>query len=150
MMPGTKNSGRTIKIKTADELKEKVDKYFNSCYKPMLDKHGNPLVDKDGEIITYQFKPFTMSGLADSLDISRETLRQYQGKGQFKEIIEKAKRKCEVYAEERLFDKDGVNGAKFNLINNYEGWKEKQENVNINANTNYEDYIKRVESDEDY
>ena len=31
----------------------------------------------------------------------------------------------EQYAEERLFDKDGANGAKFSLANNFSGWKEK-------------------------
>ena len=149
-MSGNQNSGRKIKFKSAEELQEKIDNYFNSCFIPMIDKHGNVIHDNTGKIVMQQTKPFTMSGLADSLDTSRETLRLYEGKGQFKKIIEKAKRKCEVYAEERLFDKDGVNGAKFNLINNYDGWKEKQENVNINANTNYEEYIKRVESDEDY
>ena len=127
-MAGNKNSGRNLKIKDEEELKQRIDAYFSSCFSPQLDKHGNPIIDKNGNIMMYQSRPFTMTGLADSLDISRETLRQYEGKGQFKEIIERAKRKCEVYAEERLFDKDGVNGAKFNLINNYEGWKEKQEN----------------------
>ena len=39
----------------------------------------------------------------------------------------RAKRKCEVYAEEMLFDKNSTNGAKFSLANNFEGWKEKQE-----------------------
>ena len=33
----------------------------------------------------------------------------------------------ECYAEERLFDKDGANGAKFSLANNFEGWREKQQ-----------------------
>ena len=124
---GGPNSGRSIKIKSADELQEKIDSYFKSCYKPVMDKYNHVVYDADGNIQMYQYKPFTMSGLADSLDISRETLRKYQGRKQFEAIIERAKRKCEVYAEERLFDKDGVNGAKFNLINNYEGWKEKQE-----------------------
>ena len=32
-----------------------------------------------------------------------------------------------MYVEERLFDKDGVTGAKFNLSNNYANWREKQE-----------------------
>ena len=31
----------------------------------------------------------------------------------------------EAYAEERLFDKDGSNGARFSLINNFRGWTEK-------------------------
>ena len=127
-MPGNKNSGRKIKIKTPEELQEKIDNYFEGCFAPMIDKNGNIITDANGEIVKQQYKPFTISGLANSLDISRVTLINYQGKKQFEKIIEKAKRKCEVYAEERLFDKDGVNGAKFNLINNYDGWKEKQEN----------------------
>ena len=48
-------------------------------------------------------------------------------KKQFFDTITRAKRKCEIYAEEKLFDKSGVNGAKFSLANNFEGWKEKQE-----------------------
>ena len=31
------------------------------------------------------------------------------------------------YAEERLFDREGVQGAKFSLINNFKGWSEKPE-----------------------
>ena len=32
----------------------------------------------------------------------------------------------EQYAEMRLFDRDGANGAKFSLANNFKGWAEKQ------------------------
>ncbi len=149
-MAGNENSGRKLKIKSAKKLQERIDEYFASCFKPQVDKYGEPLLDEKGNVVLIQVRPYTMTGLADSLDISRKTLKNYEGEPKFQEIIEKAKRRCEVYAEERLFDKDGVNGAKFNLINNYEDWKEKSENVNLNANTSYEDYIKRVESDEEY
>lgn len=33
----------------------------------------------------------------------------------------------ERYTEQRLFDREGVQGAKFSLSNNFEGWSEKQE-----------------------
>lgn len=33
-----------------------------------------------------------------------------------------AKSRIEMYVEERLFDKDGANGAKFSLQNNFKGW----------------------------
>ena len=33
----------------------------------------------------------------------------------------RAKARCEQYAEERLFDRDGTNGAQFSLKNNF-GW----------------------------
>ena len=75
-----------------------------------------------------------MSGLADALDMSRQSLLNYSENEEFFDTITRAKRKCEVYAEERLFDKDGANGAKFSLANNFEGWKEKQE-VDANVNT---------------
>lgn len=68
-----------------------------------------------------------MTGLADALDMSRQSLLNYKGKKEFFDTITRAKRKCEIYAEEKLFDKSGVNGAKFSLANNFEGWKEKQE-----------------------
>jgi hypothetical protein len=55
----------------------------------------------------------------------------------------RAKAYVERYAEERLFDKDGANGAKFSLANNFEGWKEKREidaDVNSTVNINNELY----------
>lgn len=82
---------------------------------------------KNGEVIKAQVKPFTISGLADALDMSRQSLLNYEGKKEFFDTITRAKRKCEVYAEEKLFDSSSVNGAKFSLANNFVGWKEKQE-----------------------
>ena len=48
----------------------------------------------------------------------------YQGKKEFCEVITRAKSRIEAYVEERLFDKDGANGAKFSLQNNFRGWNE--------------------------
>ena len=48
-------------------------------------------------------------------------------KKQFVDTITRAKSFIEAYAEERLFDRDGVQGAKFSLINNFKGWREKPE-----------------------
>lgn len=45
----------------------------------------------------------------------------------FNDTITRAKSRIEQYAEERLFDRDGANGAEFNLSNNIKGWSEKQE-----------------------
>jgi hypothetical protein len=52
----------------------------------------------------------------------------------------RAKAIVERYAESRLFDKDGANGAKFSLANNFRDWREKQEisSTNVNANINTE------------
>lgn len=75
--------------------------------------------------------------------MSRQSLLNYSGKEEFFDTIMRAKRKCEVYAEEQLFDKNGVNGAKFSLANNFEGWKEKQE-VGLEQDKPFEVNIKVV------
>ena len=40
----------------------------------------------------------------------------------FVDTITRAKARVEQYAEERLFDRDGSNGAQFSLRNNFKGW----------------------------
>ena len=57
---------------------------------------------------------------------SRLDLLRYQGKKEFCNTITRAKTMVEAYTEERLFDRDGSNGAQFSLRNNFSGWNEKQ------------------------
>ena len=91
-------------------------------------------------------RPLTITGLALALGFnSRQSLLNYQGKQEFMDTITRAKAKVEQYAEERLYDKDGANGAKFSLSNNFEGWKEKQQ---IEADVNSEVNITIELSDE--
>lgn len=40
--------------------------------------------------------------------------------------ITRAKTRVEAYTEQRLFDRDGSNGAQFSLRNNFKGWNDKQ------------------------
>lgn len=131
--------GRPLKYKTKEEMQERIDEYFESCYKPVrvLVKDTNKymtLKDEEGNIVKEQYRPFTVTGLADALDMSRQSLLNYSEKDEFFDTIMRAKRKCELYAEERLFDKDGANGAKFSLANNFESWKDKKD-VDANVNT---------------
>lgn len=114
--------------KTKEEIQEKIDTYFRECEgKPLLDKEGNPMTDKYGNPIWVGVRPLTITGLALALGFnSRTSLLNYQDKEEFMNTITRAKAKVEQYAEERLYDKDGANGAKFSLANNFEGWKEKQ------------------------
>ena len=113
---------------TAEEIQEKIDQYFAECEGTQLhDKDGNPLLNKYGLPIFVNVKPPTITGLALALGFtSRQALLNYQAKEEFVDTITRAKSRVECYAEERLYDKDGANGAKFNLANNFEGWKEKQ------------------------
>lgn len=121
--------GRPPFYNTAEEIQEKIDAYFEECKGEVLyDSDGNPMVDKYGNVIRVGVRPLTITGLALALGFtSRRALLNYQGKDEFVHTITRAKAQVERYAEERLFDKDGANGAKFSLANNFDGWREKKE-----------------------
>lgn len=149
----TKNPvGRPPLYNDVIEFENKVKQYFDSCFTYRIDKNGNFIKDpwNPSTYLKIQTKPFTISGLADALDMTRETLLRYQEREDFKEIIEKAKRKCETYAEERLFDKEGVKGAIFSLTNNYNNWHNKQEVGGKVGVGTIEDYLKEVEDKDEY
>ena len=122
-------AGRPPMYKTKEEIQEKIDDYFEKCKGVILtDGNDNPVLDKNGLPIIYGARPLTVTGLAIALGFtSRQALLNYQNKEEFVDTITRAKAIVEQYAEERLFDKDGANGAKFSLANNFEGWKEKQQ-----------------------
>lgn len=127
-----KKKGRPKKYTEAKKIQIKIDEYFESCFKEDLKYNSEkgyyePKKDYKGNIIKYQDKPFTITGLARALGMTRETLLRYEEDNEFSDTIKKAKQKVEAYVEERLFDRDGVNGAKFNLTNNFSNWSDKQE-----------------------
>ena len=120
-------TGRPPKYNSKEEIQEKIDKYFKECDGKVLENSKNePIFDKNGMPIIVPGRPPTITGLALALGFSnRQSLLNYQGKREFFDTITRAKARVEQYAEERLFDKDGANGAKFSLANNFSGWKEK-------------------------
>lgn len=135
--------GRPPFYNTAEEIQEKIDAYFEECKGRYLYGDDDLLVrDKYGLPVIVDAKPPTITGLALALGFtSRQALLNYQAKEEFVDTITRAKSRVECYAEERLYDKDGANGAKFNLANNFEGWKEKREieaDVNSSVNINIE------------
>ena len=143
--------GRPKKYNEAEEMQEKIDNYFSSCFNIKVSKTGVVIYSPiTGNPVMEQIRPFTIAGLANALDMSRQSLLNYSEDDKFSDIIKKAKRKCEVYTEERLFDKDGVKGAVFSLVNNYENWKDKQEVGGKIGIGTIENYIKEVESDNEY
>lgn len=139
--------GRPLMFKTKEEMQEKIDKYFEQCEgTEKVDADGNVFTDKYGDPILFGRKPLTITGLALALGFnSRQALLNYQGRKEFNDTITRAKSRIEQYAEERLYDKDGANGAKFSLANNFEGWKEKQQ---IEADVNSDLTISIELSDE--
>ncbi len=96
-----------LKYKSTEELQKGINKYFEEC-------------DKNE-------KPYTMSGLAYSLDIDRTTLINYGERDSYSTLIKKAKQRVEQQLEENaLMGKGNSTFTIFNLKNNY-GWKDKTE-----------------------
>ena len=117
--------GRRPIYAEAEEMQRKIDAYFDDCAGEILkDGDGRPVLDKYGNIITIGTKPPTVTGLALALGLnSRQALLNYQARSDlFNDTVTRAKARVEQYAEERLFDRNGVNGAKFSLSCNF-GWK---------------------------
>lgn len=121
--------------KTPEEMQKVIDQYFEDCSGEYVVIDGEVAVDKNGYPIKTKERPLTITGLALALGFTtRQALLNYEGKPEFVDTVRRAKAKVEQYAEERLYDREGVNGAKFNLSNNFKGWSEKQQidsNVNL-------------------
>ena len=76
--------GRPLKFKSVEELQVKIDAYFEEC-------------DNTG-------RPYTMSGLAYSLETDRALLCRYENRDEFYNTIKNAKRKIETQFEERAIN----------------------------------------------
>ena len=111
-MDEIKNKGGRPKMYSdVDEMQNDIDKYFKNCDK--------------------KEKPYTMSGLAYALDMSRQSLINYSKDEKFFDTIKKAKQKVEQQLEENaLMGKGNSTFTIFNLKNNFE-WKD---NVEVKTN----------------
>jgi hypothetical protein len=98
--------GRPLLYEDAKSMELDINKYFEDC--------------------EVKGRPYTMSGLAYALDVDRKTILNYGNKEEFFPTVNKARAKCELYAEESLYTGRNVAGVIFNLKNNYD-WKDRQE-----------------------
>ncbi len=121
--------GKPPKYKSKEEIQQKIDQYFEDCKgEPLIGADGNPMLDKWQNPIMIGQKPPTVTGLALALGFTgRQALLNYQAKKEFVDTITRAKSRVEEYAESRLFDRDGSNGAQFSLRNNFKGWNDTEE-----------------------
>ena len=120
-------AGRPPKYTSKEEIEILIDQYFKDCEGTLLkdEETGKILFDKYDRPVYIGAHPPTVTGLALALGFkTRISLLDYQGKAEFRDTILKAKSKIEQYTEERLFDRDGSNGAKFSLQNNFKRWKD--------------------------
>lgn len=112
--------GRPKKYNSVEEMQQLINDYFNYC-------------DENK-------KPYTVSGLANALDLTRQSLLNYEENDEFFDTIKRAKSKIEQFAEECLFVGSNTAGVIFNLKNNY-NWKDKQEieaDINTDVTINIE------------
>lgn len=144
-------AGRPAMYKNAEEMQAIIDKYFEECKGEVLkDDEGNIVYNKYGMPVIINSKPPTVTGLALALGFNtRLSLLNYQDKEEFVNTVTRAKARIEEYAEARLFDKDGVQGAKFSLANNFREWREKQEVESTNHNLN-EDISNLTDADKEH
>ena len=126
-MDNNKQIGRPKKYHNAEEMQIVIDEYFASSLKIKWE-NGKPVKDALGNFVYEYCRPPTMSGLANALDMSRQSLLNYKNEDEFFDTIERARRKVEMFTEEKLFEKETCNGSKFSLSNNF-GWTEKQEST---------------------
>jgi hypothetical protein len=120
-------NGRPLLYTNVEDLQRDIDDYFNICEE--------------------ENRPYTMSGLALHLGMSRQSLVNYGNKDDFFDTVKQARQKVENYLEEHLYG-SSVTGVIFNLKNNF-GWKDKQE-VDSNVNLTYEDQLKKVSGVDEY
>ena len=120
-------AGAPRKWKSVKAMQEAIDAYFKKCEGEPLIVDGSVAVDKYGVPIIINVKPPTVTGLALALGFTgRQALLDYEARPEFADTVTRAKSRCEEYAEARLYDKDGANGAKFSLGCNF-GWREATE-----------------------
>lgn len=122
---GRSYHGEKPAFSSPEKLQKQVDEYFLSCYQPVI-KDGEFLKDNKGNIVKKLQNPPTVSGLAYHLEVQTSTLNRYCS-GQmddlgesdedmlFSAILQRAKQRIEIFAEERLYDKGAQAGARFVL-----------------------------------
>lgn len=120
----TSKGGPPLKYKTPEELQKAIAEYFYQCDSRLVQGYDN----KTNEQFAYiSPEPYTMSGLAYALDLSRKQLLVYKKRHRFGNAVTRARRKVETDIERRMNDKrDFTPGLIFNLKNNF-GWKDKTE-----------------------
>ena len=121
-------AGRPPKYETPEEMQRIIDLYFLAC---RVHQTGDVALMSDCSeddllIINYidDYVP-TVSGLAYTLGMTTEALRNYEAKDQFLVTVKRAKQRIEKHLEQRL-DGNNPTGTIFNLKNNF-GWKDKSE-----------------------
>lgn len=120
--------GRPPKYEDPQEMQRLVELYFLAC---KVKQNGETkaledLADDDLEIVSGIDDVYpTVSGLALTLNLTRQGLIEYAEKQEFSDTVKRAKQKIESFLEQRLYG-NAPTGTIFNLKNNF-GWKDQKE-----------------------
>lgn len=140
------SKGMKRRFMSPEHLQCMVNEYFESCNGPLIDRNGQLVYDRQGNLVKTQVKPYTMSGLSLYLGISTTTMKKYRDgliddvldelkaetddRLTFSRVMVNAKHRVEAYAESRLYDKDGQRGAQF-VLDCCFGWVGHKERADI-------------------
>lgn len=123
--------GRPLKFETVEKLDQAIAAYFDMCDPHQETRLVESGVNNKGETIFLERKvmteqqPYTVSGLARTLGIDRDTLVNYRKRDKYFGSIDAAYTRCHEYAESQLYGR-AATGAAFSLKNNW-GWRDRQE-----------------------
>lgn len=113
-----------LKIKTREELIDRILDYFNRISTTIVDEQtGVPIMSK-------WLTPPSFSGLALAIGISPNTLRNYQQRDEYSDVVLQARAIIESYYEESLNSRNRATGAIFAL--KQLGWSD---NIDLNLTT---------------
>ena len=114
-----------------EDVQRDIDDYIDGSQPYVVtDADGNPVVDKWGNVVTTGGYPLTLTGLANALGISLETLRNYSRTSNFGDIIVRARAIVAQAWEEALYNRDAARGAQFALSNHWPDlWSDRREVV---------------------
>lgn len=155
-------AGRPFIFQDVKELDLAISNYFNTC-DPHFEKQKveagtnqkGAVIYEEREVLTEQI-PYTVTGLARALKVSRRTLLNYRREEHYSDTIspelrqelilsiEDAYQRVEEYNERALHRSGVSNGIKFNLTNNFE-WEDKK--VVDNNNRSVEDTLDSLDDD---
>ncbi len=111
-----------MKKLTEKKVKRCLEEYFSSRRVAKRDQDGEILVAKTGEIL-FEERPCTVTGLVLALGFSRREELEGIKEKKVRALIDRALMRIEESAEEKLFSKDTVNGAKLFLSTNFKRWQ---------------------------
>ena len=95
------------KIKNISKLRRVAKKYFDTCDETI--------------------RPYTISGLAAALNVSRTTIKNYALREDFGPVISEFKRKIEAQMEERMLMGTSAAAPSMFALKNNCGWQDKIE-----------------------